>query len=251
MGEISRRVWDVSGRWVNSGAVTPAVVAVCEMAGIAIGAPPGTGGVVGAVAGALAGSVAEEVVSVNRDLWSSRVDGVVKFVDATERYAGAPIVQLLEEIAANREHLELFAHTAEAASRSLDGAKIDALAEIFVRGARESGNIDATSLLIDAVVQMARLHLRLLHQLSIVNPAKAQGDHQIWSEADIIAVDPAFGGVLDAVLSKLVGLGLVRNSTVGAALRASPTWTLTDFGRRCAAYLHEHAASATDTQPGS
>lgn len=93
--------------------------------------------------GSLAGSASEALVDINYRLWSKRVNCVDRFVESLATEACVPAEEVLREISEDPQVLELFAQVAEAASRALDGWKIDLLAQIFVHGARDEAKVDA------------------------------------------------------------------------------------------------------------
>lgn len=248
MGEVVRRTSHALGRWVNSGAVAPAFATLCELAGIAAGAPPGAGTAVGVAVGAATGSAAEELVDISRALWFDRTEKAARFADAAESAAGADLADLLTAAAQDPDTLELLAHTVEAATRSLDGWKIDTLACAYVAGARD-GAVNDALIVIDTIRQLELPHLRLLAVLSRENwheGYRAFADLtpgsttlQMWTPAEILLEDDGLTGGIEALTGKLTTLGLIYDAGIGRYGEHQATYALTDFGRQVAGYLAE------------
>ncbi len=235
MAEVARRSVEVAGKWANGGAVAPATAAVCTMIGLAAKVPPEVAAFAGVSSGALAGAVAEVLVDVNYRLWAKRVDCVDQFTTTAATEAGVPAEDLLRDIAEDPRSLELFAQVAETASRALDGWKIDLLARIFVHGARDGANVDATVMIYEAVRDLQRPHLRVLEILAEPNPDGPEGR---WTASQVVAADEGLGDAVSALISKLGAVGLATDTDTKTLIWYSGgSWTLTRLGRLSVDYL--------------
>ncbi len=210
------------------------------MIGIAAQLPPEAATAVGGSVGVAAGSVAEAMVGVGYRLWSDRVERVKQFTESVSAEAGVPAEDVLREAMEDPRTLELFAQVAESASRALDGWKIDLLASIFVRGARDGANVDVAAMVFDAVRDLQRPHLRLLQILSEPNPNGVEGR---WHAEHVMAADEGIGEAFDALISKLAAAGMATDTrTKTLVWYTGGAWTLTELGRQCVAYLAERGA---------
>jgi hypothetical protein len=223
------------------------------MAGVAFG-EPGLA-VVAVPVGAVAGSLTEEAVSAVALLCEQRRDRIQRFADEAEMKTGTQMEKLLKEAAADPRTLEMLARSVDAAARSLDEAKIDLLARIFVSSVRDSAKVDEAMILVEALRQLEAPHLRLLTVLSgpgpHLVPGPGTGDRPrmpenmaripTWRVQDILTEDPGLSGAFDALITRLYALGLAYDEG-GGRLDYQPLWLLTQLGRSCVQYLGERGS---------
>jgi hypothetical protein len=246
VGELAERATAVIGRTVNSGIVALSMQLLCNAAGVAFGAPE-IGAVAGTFTGAVAGSVAEELVNVNYRLWADPFGRLERFRDVAEEASGVSLDELLAEAGKDPRTLQLLARTSEEAARSLDGWKVDMLARAFVDALR-TDKVDEAAVVIETLVQFDALHMRLLGIFNQQGPQKLHGPASTdpvfyaWKAEDVTARQPELAEVLDALVARLDGLGLLTDfrSRYGGH---DPLWRLSPFGEKCAAYLSARAAT--------
>lgn len=237
MGELAKRLFSGAGH-VASTTITPGAQALL----IYLGVPPASA----TVAAAFVGASVQEFANIAALAWVDRADRANRFVEQVEAACNAPFVQVLEEAGQDAAFRDLLGATADVALQSRHEWKIDALARIVASGVRDDAAVDRGIILTDALQSIEPVHLRVLQILSTPGPipvalTTAEGEREDvypWTTENIRQEDPAVGDILDALTSKLLGLGLIYNWAEGR-WDSRARWELTSFGVECMNYLQK------------
>jgi len=259
--DLMKRAINVAGR-ASGNIVSPAVSALCTLAGVATGRPELA--TIGVPVGALAGALTEEAAGIVGQVWRDRQGRVEHLVGTAEEEAGQPIEELINAAMAEVRLRELLTRSVEAAARSLDDWKIDLLAATFVRGVQDDAIVDDALLLVEAIRQLENPHMRFLRVLATVRqraiappepgglfkagvPRPDRRPASQWLGEDILREDPGLELAFDSLSSKLQGLGLVSIEGNGRA-RYETYYELTRMGHGCTSYLQQREKATSQNR---
>jgi hypothetical protein len=217
-------------------------VAIATLLGLALGPT----GLVVASLGAASSPVVEELSYFARTALQRRFDRAERAVHVATDSSGLSVEQLLQAALSDDKKLELASRALTAAALSSTNARIDALARAFASGvlAQDVARVDEQAILIDALAGLEPAHVRLMSVLSRpathadYDPSVRDELQYSWGRDDIVAADAGLERPLDALISRVVGNGLVFDHGAGR-LNYRPLWKLTEFGRLCLAELQQ------------
>jgi hypothetical protein len=243
VGEIAKRIHAGAGAAAAT-TITPATAGVLMLLGV----PPA--GV--AVTAALLGAGIQEFANFAALAWEDRAARATEFVTEVETASGRPFADVLQEASQDEALRDLLYAAADAALQTRHTWKIDVLARITASGVRDNAKVEVGLVLTDALRSVEPLHLRVLQILSRPGPIPIaytaaggeRAEEYPWTSADIKQEDPGIAEVLDALISKLLAVGLIYN---WAEDRYDPQarWDLTAFGQMCMEFLEQRGKAGS------
>ncbi len=169
-----------------------------------------------------------------------------RFVTAAEQIGQEDFEALCSIAAQSINSRHFFAHASSAAIAARDEWVIDALASLFVDAMHDTTKIDDHLLIVDVLRQLEPLHVRSLRVLCTFCPfvptrSRAGAlndldDGKTWPRAYILQADPGLHAGIDAVLGRLLMLGVVGQRDQG------DMYYLTPLGEGCAKALEARGA---------
>lgn len=247
VGEIAKRVYAGAGT-VAATTISPAAAGIL----ILLGLPPAGA----AATAAFVGAGIQEFANFAALAWGDQAARATEFVTEVEEASGRPFEEVLVAAGQDEALRDLLCTAADAALQTRHTWKIDVLARITASGVRDDAKVDTALVLTDALRSVEPLHLRVLQILSEPGPipialTTAEGEPEDvypWTSADIKQKAPEIAEVLDALISKLVAVGLIYN---WAEDRYDPQarWDLTAFGVMCMEFLEQRGKAAKAEQP--
>ncbi|NJC71031.1 hypothetical protein HC031_15105 [Planosporangium thailandense] len=152
---------------------------------------------------------------------------------------------------------ELLARAIQESARATEEHQIIGLARAFATGAisEDRAIVDESMVALETIGQLRGPHWRLVSILIRPSPS-GESDHMNfrsgkpyalpWLRRDIIEEDPGLAPVIDSLIAKLLGLGMIEDRAHNVS-DGRPRWALTGFGHACADYMrilgHNQAAS--------
>jgi hypothetical protein len=238
--EIRRQIAELVP--AESGALAGALV------GLLIGGPAGA--LIGAGAGVVVQHVTDEAMA-------RRFGRATEAVETAAEEAGLTAEELLQQILADDDLLELAARVVAAAAETTSQAKIRAAGKALGRAVRDDALIDQERFMLDSVAGLDMPHFRVLEQVyddceGYGTPQSPDGTMRAygWTNGALAQHLPGLAPVLGPILGVLRSRGLVENTAVGTlGYRPGVTdrWILTEFGRDVVHWFER--AGAQDDQP--
>jgi hypothetical protein len=224
-------------------------VVTATLAGMVIAGPPG----------ALVGGTAAAVVQlVTKEAMARRFGRASEAVEVAADEAGLTAEELLRQILADENLLELAARVVAAAAETTSHAKIRAVGKALGRGVRDDAMIDQERFMVDSLAGLDVPHFRVLEQVyeddeGYGTPRSPDGTPRAygWTLQALAQHLPGLAPVLRPLLGVLRSRNLVENTAVGT-LDSRPgvtdRWVLTEFGRDVINWL-DHSQAQDEAAP--
>lgn len=148
---------------------------------------------------------------------------------------------------AGTDAMPLMLDVFEAASRTTNDQKIDALARVWAHGLSDDTQVSEDLLMIKTLLGLDEVHVEVMHNLPAHDEKTAEDESQLKfvSETEVFEICTGLGHMVPAILAGLRSLGVVR--TAGTWDGGGFVYQLNAWGGLTLDYLAEHSGDAGDT----
>jgi hypothetical protein len=204
------------------------------------------------ISGAGIGKAAEEIANQTARIFQDRRRRSVQMVEEAAAFSEEDVIVLVERLLAYEGGRLMLHRAVQAAADAASASKIKTLARALASGAmsEDQAVVDEALIVIDAVGQLEAPHIRLLQLLTQDRGPFIRGVNgfstQPWSIEDLIDADPGLRNAMQALIAKLLSLGMVERLGSGLLDGHEDKIVLSRFGGVCMLHMRDAGAGRAE-----